>query len=41
MEVKYFTFQELKEAMAALALSGEQQLEGSVENPLALVISSK
>ena len=33
MEVKYFTFQELKEAMAALALSGAQ-LEGSAENPL-------
>ena len=40
MEVKYFTFQELKEALAASAPSGEQQLEGSVENPLALVISS-
>ena len=41
MEVKYFRFQELKQAMAASAPSGEEQLEGSVENPLALVISSK
>ena len=40
VEVKFFTFQELKEALAASAPSGAQLLEGSVENPLALVISS-